>query len=659
MTAAIFLNGALKMGSTSTLTSLAMLKVEIDHGGDYLNYLKPFISQVLYDKKPELITDSGISDLIKEHFGLEIPARTVQIILKRLVKDGALHRESGTFHIKKLENPDISIRKNEAQRHINSVVSGLISYAKKLGHNSLNEEKAVTAICSFLSEFDIPCLKAYLRGTAIPAITTQRPTDIVLVSEYVLHIQEHDLARFDNFIVLLQGHMIANALLCPDLQNAPKTYNGITFYLDTPLLITILKLDDEHKNRATKETITLLKHLGARIAAFAHSREELERVITGAANYIDDPKARGSIVRVARSRELKKSDLLLSASNIDPELQAAGIEIIETPRYVQDFQIDESAFETVLDDEISYFNDRAREYDINSVRSIYVLRGKINPHSLEKCVAALVTSNSAFSRAAYTYGRTHGNSSDVSSVITDFSLANLAWLKAPMGAPEIPTSELLAYAYAAKQPSKHWLEKYIAEIEKLEKTGKISTRDHQLLRSSVLAQDELMKLTLGEESALQEESITQTLNRVTSEIKLEELKNTQQERKLKIEIQQRLEEANTRNRKIEERIYWDCKERAARHSRTITFIINTILIIGAAASIGLTKIFENESNRLLFLFLSTITTVTALYGLIDGFTTNKLKLIIENHLFTKYYSVDHKKYIPSSNEDVPKSSQDG
>ncbi|HJR46907.1 MAG TPA: hypothetical protein VJ799_02000, partial [Nitrososphaeraceae archaeon] len=92
MTAAIFLNGALQMGSTSTLTSLAMLKVEIDHGGDYLNYLKPFISQVLYDKKPELITDSGTSELIREHFGLEIPARTVQIILKRLVKDGALHK---------------------------------------------------------------------------------------------------------------------------------------------------------------------------------------------------------------------------------------------------------------------------------------------------------------------------------------------------------------------------------------------------------------------------------------------------------------------------------------------------------------------------------------------------------------------------------------
>ena len=643
------------MGSTSTLTSLAMLKVEIDHGGDYLNYLKPFISQVLYDKKPELITDSGTSELIREHFGLEIPARTVQIILKRLVKDGALHKDSGTFHIKKLENPDISIRKNEAQRHINSVVSGLISYAKNLGHNSLNEEKAVTAICSFLSEFDIPCLKAYLRGTAIPPITTQKPTDIVLVSEYVLHIQEHDLARFDNFIVLLQGHMIANSLLCPDLQNAPKTYKGITFYLDTPLLITILRLDDEYKNRATKEIITLLKHLGARISAFAHSREELERVITGSAKHIDDPKARGSIVRVARSRNLTKSDLLLSASNIDSELQAAGIEIIETPRYAQDFQIDESAFETVLDDEISYFNDRAREYDINSVRSIYVLRGKTNPHSLEKCVAALVTSNSAFSRAAYTYGRTHGNSSDVSSVITDFSLANLAWLKAPMGAPGIPTSELLAYAYAAKQPSKHWLEKYITEIEKLEKTGKISTRDHQLLRSSVLAQDELMKLTLGEESALQEESITQTLNRVTSEIKSEEIKNTQKERKLKIEIQQRLEEANSRNKKIEERIYWDCKDKSELHSKIITGAINIALIIGAAASVGLTKNLENESNRLVFTCLATTTTAAALYSLIDGFTIKKLKSMIENYLFKKYFFADHKKYIPPVDDDAPKS----
>ena len=41
------------MASTKTLTSLAMLKVKIDQGSDYLDYLLPFILQILVDHRPD------------------------------------------------------------------------------------------------------------------------------------------------------------------------------------------------------------------------------------------------------------------------------------------------------------------------------------------------------------------------------------------------------------------------------------------------------------------------------------------------------------------------------------------------------------------------------------------------------------------------------
>ena len=43
--------------STATLTSLAILKVTVDQKGDYLDYLRPFILQVLYDHKPWKFTE--------------------------------------------------------------------------------------------------------------------------------------------------------------------------------------------------------------------------------------------------------------------------------------------------------------------------------------------------------------------------------------------------------------------------------------------------------------------------------------------------------------------------------------------------------------------------------------------------------------------------
>ena len=99
-------------------------------------------------------------------------------------------------------------------------------------------------------------------------------------------------------------------------------------------------------------------------------------------------------------------------------------------------------------------------------------------------------------------------------MISDFSLANVAWLKAPMGAPSIPKTQLLAMSYAALEPSGALLDRYLKEVNRLEEKGVITERDHLLLRSSHLAYDELMHLTLGEDAALTTETVKETLERV-------------------------------------------------------------------------------------------------------------------------------------------------
>ena len=574
--------------STDTLTSLAMLKVHVDHGQDYLDYLRPFILQVLITHMPDPITDVIVRDLIRSDFGLEIPDRAVQVVLKRLSRRCPLKKEHGVYRITgELPNPRIDAEKADAIRHINAVISGLDEFSKGTAKPIRSHDEAVTAICAFLTQFNIPCLRAYVRGTAIPTIEGQHDPQIVLVSKYVLALQNTDPERFDSFLVVVQGHMLANALLCPDLKNAPRSYKGVTFYLDTPLLVRRLGLEGEPKNAAIDSLVTLLLNLGAIVATFSHARDELEHVIRGAAQHIESPNGRGAIVMDARERGTTTSDLLVLAGQIDDKLKDARIEVLSTPAYIKDFQIDETAFEKALDDEVSYFNPRAREYDINSVRSIYVLRGHTSPTIVERSKAALVTSNSGFARAAFQYGQRHAASREVSSVITDFSLANMAWLKAPISAPAIPMIELLAFSYAALQPSKALFEKYLSEIEKVEMQGKITARDHQLLRSSKLAQAELMNLTLGEEDALTEQTVTETLKRVTEEIKKEESHKYTMERAAHQATQDELAKQRTIKKHIQERLYWRCQRQAAACAWCASSIIVVLFTGGLAAGFGL------------------------------------------------------------------------
>ena len=488
-----------------------------------LNTFALSVLQVLVKHRPDPVTDQIVSDYIQKQFGLVIPKRTVQIVLKRISKGSSLKRDHGVYRITNdLPDPRLTDKQSDAERHIKAVLQGLRQFSEDTIKPISSEDDAVTAICTFLAEFGITCLRAYLRGTAIPSLEGTHQTDIVLVSEYVRHVQQNDPKRFNSFLILVQGHMLANALMCPDLDNAPKTYREVTFYLDTPLLVQRLGAEGEAKQDAARELISLLSKLGGRIATFSHSRQELQIVLRSAATYLESPKGRSAIILEAKKRGTSKSDLLLLAESIDDKLSEAGIEVQSTPRHVKRFQIDETVFEHVLKDEVSYHNPRAIEYDIDSVRSIYVIRTNTPTPSVEKDRAVFVTSNTKFAKAAWEYGKKHEASKDVSSVIADFSLSNMAWLKVPMGVVSIPTTQVLAFSYAALKPSSELLGKYMKEMDKLEQKGTITARDHQLLRSSPLAQDKLIHLTLGEDAALTAETVMQTLERVSIEIKKEE-----------------------------------------------------------------------------------------------------------------------------------------
>jgi|GEM_PF-552924 len=622
------------MNSSSTLTSLAMLKVTIDQGGDYLDYLNPFVLHVLSRYRPSPIIDSKIKECIIKEFGLEIPERTIQIVLKRLSKRYPIRKQEGIYRIEgNIPDPNITLKKAEATRHINSVIEGLIEFSQNTGSPISDRDAANKAIINFLAQFDVSCLRAFLRGTTIPEIKAHNKSDLILVSKYAIQLQQTNPDRFKSFMVMVQGHMLANALLAPDLRNTPGFFCEITFYFDTPLLIHLLGLEGLLKQNAAKDLTKLLNRLKANLAIFSHTKEELEKVIIAAANNLDKKGARGAIIREARLNNKTKSDFFLIISQLDEILKDYKIETKPTPPYDYSFQIDEKAFEDILEDEVAYYNPNARLYDINSVRSIYVLRKGLKPSMLEKARAILVTSNSAFARAAWKYGQKFNQSHEVSTVITDFSLANIAWLKVPLGAPSLPMNEVLAYSYAALEPSQQFLDKFINEIEKLERTGKISPRDHQLLRSSPLVQDELMSLTLGQEDALTEESVMETLHRVIEEIKKEEAKKLAAEKESHIKTQTELIELLEKEKRRQERIYWKCEKKANILSWILFYLFIIVLLIGL---FGASIVTNNIILKWLFKGAGILTTIFYIINLILGTTLKSFRLKIKRQLLNYF-----------------------
>jgi hypothetical protein len=584
------------MSNSTTLSSLSMLKVSIDSGKDYLEYLRPYVLQVLVESPPEVVTDSSVATRLRTLCGLEIPNRTVQIMLQRLARSGYLRKEQGTYRIlKEIPIYDSSTARAEAARNISSVVEALIAFAADSAKRTLTEDAATESIVTFLSQFSIPCLKFYLRGTTLPVVNGQSDWQIILVSQFVNQLTLKP-ELFESFMKFVQGNMLANALCCPDLQSVTKQYDDVIFYLDTPLLLQLLGLEGIQKKEAIEELVALVQQLEGKLAYFAHTFEELVNAIRVSADFIDSQEGRGTIVEEARKSGSTRSDLVLISQNAADILSAKKLLVRPTPPYdikTHKFEISEDVFAGVLRDEVNYNNPRAREYDVKSVRSVYVLRRGTLPFSIEKASAVLVTNNADFSKAAYEYGKRYEQSQEVSTVITDFSLANTAWLKAPQGAPSLPRKEVLSFAYAALRPSTEFWTKVLKEADRLEALGRISSRDHQLLRSSHNVQSELMKLTLGEDKALTDESITSTLTRVSDEIRAEVSEQLRKSEASRIMVQQTLAAALSNAETIKKRIYWRCDLKAKREAVALSILV--YLVQGAVAYFGVVKIAEDSN----------------------------------------------------------------
>ena len=364
---------------------------------------------------------------------------------------------------------------------------------------------------------------------------------------------------------------------------------------------------------------------------FSHSRQELQTVLDVAVKYVNLPHGRGPIIYEARRSGTTKSDLLLIAESIDEKLSDAGITVEDTPHYTNAFQIDETVFGDLLSDKITYRNPRAAAHDTNSVRSIYVLRANKPARSLEKARAVLVTNNDAFARAAWKYGLKFDSTRDVSSVITDFSLANMAWLKVPMGAPTIPQAQLLAFSYAALGPSPALLDKFMSEIDRLEKDGTISESDHQLLRSSPRACEELVDLTLGEDVALTSETVMETLERVSDEIKGKETEKLNVEQKAHRKTRGVLKSQLNRNQKIMSNLYWRNLRKAKFLALTISSVVVIALVVALSSGFGLRAV----NPILAWGLIGTSSLVSALLtlgNLIDGFNVKRLKEWVQNRI---------------------------
>ena len=315
--------------NSMTLTSLVILKQQIDDGKDYYDYLVPFIEQI-YIEEPDHAFDAGeIKAFMDSDFGLIIPQEVLRFILQRMTRKRILKEESNKFSKgNKFKGKDLRTDQNKASSQIGEVIQALQKFARSLGLDNLSSKEAMEAIQRFLAKFQIECISTYIQKTALPPLTKIGHWDEGLVGLFIKDILDNNSHLFEKFMVLVQGNMMANALISTDTSTPPDKFRKMTFYFDTPNLLNALGYSGDEKQTLALEMISLLKRLNGRIAAFEHSVDEAVGVMTAVANNIDDIRyAQKPLNLVARHRGWKKSDLIIKANKLPLDLEHLGFHI--------------------------------------------------------------------------------------------------------------------------------------------------------------------------------------------------------------------------------------------------------------------------------------------------------------------------------------------
>ena len=577
--------------STSTFLSLAILKVDLDEGvSDYLGYLENFAASLITKYKPDPVTDSELASLFEQEFGLRVPVRGVQLVLRRLAKRGLMKRAHNTYRVTKdLPTFDIASKRVAAQCHIDDLCSSLRSFAENTFTLKWSDEDVTKALLGFLNKSGVDYIRAFVFRTALPEIPDSGPREHYVVARFIRDLYVRQDPLFESVIVFVKGQMYANAIICPDLEGLDKDFRKVCFYFDTSLILSTLNLQGEEDFQATTELITLLQRLRGSVAVFSHTLEEVDGILSFAEKNLHNPlAAQPRVFTHMRFADMKRGDVALLRAHLENDLRKLKFQIKMTPKYVPKYQISESELAAAIRAEIEYKNPGALQFDINSVRSIYVIRENLMPRRLEDTNAVFVTSNALLARAAFELGKEHNSTKEISSTITDYSLANVAWLKAPLGAPDLPKKKTLAACYATLEPARPLWEHYLTEVDKLEASGTITADDHALLRVSDIAVEELMNLTLGEEEAFAGGSVSKILERVKAELVREKTNAIDQEREAHQRTQRDKARLEQHSDFVVKQVYWISRRVAKVLCMSLSVLAIGILVLGASASVLVT-----------------------------------------------------------------------
>ena len=348
------------------------------------------------------------------------------------------------------------------------------------------------------------------------------------IARFILEEKEKQTSIFAHINELIVGYFVTTAIyLQPENPDITKSsFKDVTFFLDTPILLSFLGYKSDPENESAQTMVASLNKSGAKLACFDYNILEIHNILIAyrQCRFFNSYNTSGFTLEAFDKKGYSATNVDLEIRCFEERLKKSGIVPISFEAALQgtDSEVgeldDRRIRELILEIKPSYKLSTLPD-DLKAINTISRLRkGKAYP-AIEKCKAVFATTNILLVATTKKYLKEIGTVESFPIAITAEELCVMAWIKTFERDNNLPQMRLLENVLAATSPDRDLLDAYYTTLKQLEENGVVSPDEASLLRIELYAKNELMELTAGNKGRLTTETVVTIKEKLINRMK--------------------------------------------------------------------------------------------------------------------------------------------
>ena len=470
----------------SPLINLALLEaLKSEKFTDEIDLFLPFVAVTILELGMPTVQALDIQLKLAELFGFRPPISAIQVLMTRAKNKALLIKENNAYipcaeKIHEWSN-GYAKKKEDLEVSLGSLKEAFVEFTCERFQKDLTLPEAERLIFQFIEENVSATVsrRAYNKAELENSIKNTSH----ITASFISHIHKKEPVFLEHFGRCVKGMLLANYLYFADKRTTKKTFEKISVYLDSPLVIGLLGFNGPLNKQANDEFIALLISLKIKVCIFDKTLDEIERLLSAWKNDISRKsfgRFNTKTLELLRSQGYDEARLDTEIKTLHRTIESKGISIIIGFAAKERFQCDEGALEQAIAE--NFKKDKNLEHDTVCISRIHNMREGRHIRELSETFSVFVTRNTGLAKFANGFFSKNKYSSPIPVVVSEQWMTIMFWLKNPDITSKLATDQVVATAYSLLYTDDKFWDAFLGRLDAIKKRGGISEEDFVLVR---------------------------------------------------------------------------------------------------------------------------------------------------------------------------------